>query len=200
LNRKEYLRKGNSMTSKKVIGFFTVLFVLLLQFSAAAQFETDTSQMRDPQFAATADQIVQDLTTRLTLTDEQSTEIKEILIDYQEEIQTQQGLADEAETRTDFETETQTETEFETETETDFDTETETDYETQTETDVTTGTEFNTQDQTGVVSGDPKERANQAIEQVLNDTQKTTWVVIRDAWWRDINSRYGWDKNTEGME
>jgi hypothetical protein len=215
-------KKGKDMIRKLI---YSSLFVFLIHTAGFAQFE-DTTQMRDPQHISTAEQLTEDLSTRLALTDEQSEEIKEILIDYQENIAmnqkgieeaeqgmdtqtdpevsdpnvTDQDVITDTETQTDIETETdvETETDFpqtDIESETEVETETPTDYptsETQTDVDAQTNTEF--QDQ---MNNDPHEMVNQAIEDVLNDSQKVTWSVIKDAWWRDVNSRFGWDKQTE---
>jgi hypothetical protein len=205
----EKFMKGLNMIRKNLLGMFTLLLVVLFSYNISAQFETDTSQERNPEYLATADQLVEDLKTRLTLTDEQSQEIKEILIDYQQDIHssgTNQNQAEMGnETNSDFNTDTEfeTETDFESDTQTDI----ETDTDVETDTDITTEGEFETEtdiqsdvqtpENTDVFSDNPQEKANQAIEEILNDTQRTTWTVIKDAWWRDVNSRFGWDKNSE---
>jgi len=182
-----------------------LFFVFFININTSAQIDADTtqSQLRNPEFAATADQVVQDLTARLTLTPDQAREIKEIFIDYQERMQLRSPNIDNAEPPTTGETEFDTPTDTETETETDVVPETETDIETETETDIETETETETEfdvnrDVTSETSfqGDPQALANKAIEEVLNDTQMTTWTIIKDAWWRDINSRYGWNQDS----
>jgi purine-binding chemotaxis protein CheW len=188
--------KGTNMVKKLIYSSF---LVLLFQIALFAQFE-ESDQARDPQHVSTAEQLTEDLTTRLSLTEDQSDEIKEILIDYQENVATMQTEGTTGET--DFNTETETQTEIESETQTDFETETDMETETDTEFETETETDFPTTDtevQTDVYmegdfTNDPHERANQAIEDVLNDSQKITWNVIKEAWWRDVNSRFGWDE------
>jgi hypothetical protein len=195
---------------KKLI--FSSFLLFLFQIAVFAQFE-DTTQMRDPQYISTAEQLAQDLSTRLSLTEEQSEEIKEILVDFQENVAIHRTEADEAETyrnETDYDTEPQsdieTETDFETDTETtlprtetdvDVDADVRTDYpETEVDTEVRTDfpqTDVDVDMRTQIETEDPQEMANQAIEEVLNESQMVTWNVIKEAWWRDVSNRYGWD-------
>jgi len=162
----------------------TAVFLFFIPFTASAQFETDTSQIRNPEFVSIADQLVQDLTTRLTLTSEQAEEIKEILIDYQENVSGTKAAENAApEVESEFDQDPMSDTSTQSESQDPF----------QTENDVSADT-------SSVIQGDPQENANSAIESVLNDTQKTTWTVIKDAWWRDVNSRYGWEDKLENQE
>jgi hypothetical protein len=171
-----------------------IVFLLFFNFSLTAQ-EIDTSGLYDQDFQTTADQLTEDLKARLTLTDQQADEIRDILIQYQEKVQSdyepensdQEIIEDTAydatQTRVDG---TETEAEPDLNTDTSF-----------TEDPLSGFDDEETVNDNYLYAGeDPQKEANKNIEEVLNETQKTTWSIIREAWWRDVNSRYRWDNNS----
>lgn len=188
----------------------SLLFLFIFTFSTFAQMDADTTQTtRNPEFLTNAEQLVQDLSPRLSLTDQQASEIKGILVDYQQSVSVTNAesaeISEESQNNVNGDTSYEDQSEIQSDIQNDTTTDMQSNQdqaEINSQNQDSTGFQSNQNTQLGNengvtpdVSGDPKEVANRAIENVLNDTQKTTWAVIKDAWWKDVDSRYNFNQS-----